>query len=224
MRASDRAYEALRVGIIQGDLAPGTVLTEVDLAERLGVSRTPVREALSRLGGDGLVSPGTRGAVVTELAPDDVARLFDVRIALEMQQVKRAARLRDPEVFHALAAQFEGAIPALLERRVSLGEHFELIRRLDRELDVACDNPYLVDALAGVRTHLARVRHRAGENSSRIAQAAREHTTIARAIAVGDSELAAHATYVHLSNSLANITASGESAATTSIESSEGSK
>ena len=64
MRASDRAYSALRTEILEWHLAPGTVLAEVEQAARLGVSRTPLREALARLSADGLVEslPG-RGVV-----------------------------------------------------------------------------------------------------------------------------------------------------------------
>ena len=77
MRASDRAYAALRDEILEWRLQPGTVLAEVEQAARLGISRTPLREALARLSADGLVEalPG-RGLVVTAASFDSVAELF----------------------------------------------------------------------------------------------------------------------------------------------------
>lgn len=69
MRASERAYQALRAEILDWSLPPGAGLGEVEQAERLGISRTPVREALSRLVADGLAeqAPG-RGTVVADLS------------------------------------------------------------------------------------------------------------------------------------------------------------
>ena len=58
MRASERAYAALREDIVEWRLPPGTLLAEVEQAERLGVSRTPLREALGRLTAEGLTAPG----------------------------------------------------------------------------------------------------------------------------------------------------------------------
>ena len=69
MRASDRAYATLREEIVDGLLAPGTVLGEVEQSARLGLSRTPLREALSRLVSDGLAAPSRgRGLLVTAVS------------------------------------------------------------------------------------------------------------------------------------------------------------
>ena len=93
MRASDRAYRALREEIVEGDLPPGAVLGEVEQSARLGLSRTPLREALSRLVADGLAAPATgRGVVVTAVSLDEAPQLFDLRIALETLAARRAAR------------------------------------------------------------------------------------------------------------------------------------
>lgn len=214
MRASERAYAALREDIIDWRLEPGTVLAEVDLSERLGVSRTPVREALSRLLADGLVAAqGGRGLVVTTVSIDDIAQLFELRQALEQQLARLAAIGRDPEVFHDLAAEFRGAdaLLATADREA----YYSLVARFDSALDVAADNPYLVAALRTVRPHLARVRRISQDNVERLRAAASEHLLIATAIAEGDGELAASATHVHLHQSLASILASVTTAAVT---------
>ena len=211
MRASDRAYSALREQILDGDLAPGTVLGEVEQAARLGVSRTPLREALARLASEGLVSPHSgRGVVVTEVSVDRVAELFEVRAALEEQAARLAARRRDPAVFERLQAELRLA-PALLENGdPARHEYYELVARLDAAIDEAVQNPLLVATLTGVRTHVARIRRLAHDNPERLREAAREHLMIVDAIVDGSESLAAHATQLHLHRSLKNILGSIE--------------
>ena len=98
MRASERAYQALRAEILDWSLPPGAGLGEVEQAERLGISRTPLREALSRLVADGLAeqAPG-RGIVVADLSLEQADQLFDLRIALESLLARRAAQRATPE-------------------------------------------------------------------------------------------------------------------------------
>lgn len=204
MRASDRAYERLRGDILDWRLEPGTVLAEVEQAERLGVSRTPVREALARLLADGLVeSQGARGLVVSAASVDDVVALFEVREALEGQAAALAALRRDPEVFRAIAAEFRGATDLLAQS--TRDAYYDLVRRFDEAVDDAVGNAYLVGELRGLRTHLARIRRLSIDDTARLAEAAAEHLLIAEAIAAGDSDLARSATAVHLHRSLANI-------------------
>jgi len=84
--------EELRERIATGDLAPGTRLIERDLADQLGVSRVPVREALRMLEAEGMVHTVPRkGVVVNSLSRRDVEELFDVREALEVMSCRRAA-------------------------------------------------------------------------------------------------------------------------------------
>jgi DNA-binding GntR family transcriptional regulator len=89
---SDVAYEALRDAITSGSLLPGTRLREATLARHLGISTTPVREALRRLDREGLVrlSPN-RGAVVAEFDLREILDLFEIREVLETHAVRRAA-------------------------------------------------------------------------------------------------------------------------------------
>lgn len=207
MRASERAYTALREDIIDWRLEPGTVLAEVDLSERLGVSRTPVREALTRLLADGLVAAqGGRGLVVTSVSTRDIAQLFELRQALEQQAARLAAIGRDREVFEQLATEFRSA-DALLHGS-DRAEYYALVARFDAAMDAAANNPYVVAALRTVRPQLARVRRISQDNAARLRAAAREHLLIVEAVAAGDGELAASATHVHLHQSLASILAS----------------
>lgn len=210
MRASDRAYATLLDEIQSGSLSPGTVLAEVEQSVRLGVSRTPLREALGRLTADGLVAQASaRVTVVTDIDADDIRALFDVRRALEETAARRAAERADAATFAALAAEFASA---RVDRPTALDEYYALIARFDAELDAAVANDYLTSALRTIRTHLVRVRRLARDNPDRLATSASEHRLIASAIAAGDAELAAHATHVHLHNALVTILASVEGA------------
>lgn len=200
MRASDRAYATLLDEIQSGALAPGAVLGEVEQAARLGVSRTPLREALGRLAADGLVvQQSPRVTVVTEIDQGDIRELFEVRRALEETAARLAADRGDAAVFGALAAEF-GA--ASLD---DLDAYYALIARFDAALDRAVANTYLTAALRTIRTHLVRVRRLARDKPGRLAASVAEHRLIAEAIAAGDAELAAHATHIHLHNALIGI-------------------
>jgi DNA-binding GntR family transcriptional regulator len=211
MRASDRAYSALREQILDGELEPGAVLGEVEQSTRLGVSRTPLREALARLTAEGLVSTHSgRGVVVTEVDLGRIRELFEVRGALEEQAARLAARRRDPAVFEALQAEFRRAHELLDDDDPVRHEYYELVSRLDAAIDVATQNPLLVSTLAGVRTHVARIRRLAHDNPERLREAAREHLVIVDAIVDGSESLAAHATQLHLYRSLKNILGSIE--------------
>ncbi len=88
---SRSVYDALRAAILHGELAPGTALRETALAEQFHVSRTPVREAIRRLEAEGLVRvEPRRGAVVSELALDELDEIYDIRSALETLAATRA--------------------------------------------------------------------------------------------------------------------------------------
>lgn len=203
-RASDRAYEVLRDEILQWRLAPGTVLGEVEQSARLGVSRTPLREALARLSADGLVeSQSGRGLVVSSASVDDVRELFELREALETAAAALAATRRQPAAFADLADEFDRA--AELVSRNELAAYYDLVTRFDEAIDASLANPSLVAALRGVRTHLQRIRRLAQDDPSRLVRAASEHRLIAEAIRDGDADLARHATAVHLHASLRHI-------------------
>jgi DNA-binding GntR family transcriptional regulator len=204
VRASDRAYDVLRDDILEWQLAPGTILGEVEQATRLGISRTPLREALARLVADGLVeTQAGRGLVVAPATVESVRELFEARLPLEQEAAALAARRRDPRVFEQLRIDMSDAGPLLDDPRRHA--YYELVRRFDAAMDDAVGNPYLVSALRGLRTHLARIRRLSHDNPERLAAAASEHVLIIDAILAGDADLARSATAVHLHRSLSNI-------------------
>lgn len=206
LRASERAYRQLRGEILNGALAPGAGLLEVEQAERTGVSRTPLREAMARLIADGLVAGRTgRGFAVAEISVESIGELYELRQALEVQAVRLAAERRDPQAFLILREQFVTAPELLLLGEPGIHRYYTLIEEFEEAIDAAVANPFLVGALRSVRTHLARIRRLARKNPLRLRQAAAEHLLIIDAIILGDSSLAAHATHVHLHLSLTTV-------------------
>jgi DNA-binding GntR family transcriptional regulator len=209
MRASDRAYGSLRADILEWRLPPGTLLAEVEQARRLGISRTPLREALSRLVAEGLAAAHTgRGVVVTGVSLAGVADLFEVRLPLECAAARLAAARRDPAAFDALAERFGAAGALISSGGTGQDAYYALVAELDAAIDEAAANPYLVQAQRQLRTHLVRARRLARDNPDRLLASAGEHRQIAQAVARGNAELAAAAVTIHLSNSLHHLQAS----------------
>lgn len=202
MKASDRAYEALRRDIVDWRLLPGTPLPEVELGERLGVSRTPVREAVARLVADGLATQQGGRAVVSDVSTDSVDQLFELRQALEVTAARSAAQRGSRAVFEELAARFDRARDTAPSDPL---RYYDLAAELDSRLDEAVSNPYLTQSLRALRVHLARVRRLSQDHPDRLVASAGEHAAIARAVAAGDPDLAAAATVVHLHHSRAHI-------------------
>lgn len=97
---TDSVVEALRSEILTGRLGPGEHLHQARLAQRFGISRIPMRDALARLEGDGLVViDARRGAHVVELSTDDVEEIYDIRLQLEPVATRLAvARMADEDV------------------------------------------------------------------------------------------------------------------------------
>ena len=134
---ADLAYERIRGLVLSGELAPGTRLGQVELAERLGISRTPVREALRRLGGEGLVEGHShRGFRVTDLGLDAVLRRLEVRAILEPGIAALAAERRtgrDLDLMRVAIADEEEARDGIEAHDASRRFHIALARASGNE-------------------------------------------------------------------------------------------
>ncbi|HMM82518.1 MAG TPA: GntR family transcriptional regulator [Terrimesophilobacter sp.] len=213
MRASDTAYAALRDDILHGEFPPGAAFAEVEQAQRLNLSRTPIREAFARLAAEGLlVALSGRGHVVSELSRQTIVELFELRQVLEMQIASLVASRRDPAVFVALRDEFSAALETL-QHPNGHDAYYELVARLDAAMDDAVQSRFLLAAIRQLRPHLARARRLAKDNPDRLLASAREHLMIVDGIVDGDPELAAHATNIHLKRSLKHILSAVDRAA-----------
>lgn len=180
-------YAALRDEILAGALAPGAPLREVALADRFGVSRTPVREALRRLEQDRLVEPGTRGMAVRVIDPQEVVQLYDMRVLLEAEAAAQAARARG----EADLMRLEG----LLARDRALHSPDDATRaRTNLEFHAAVwqatHNPVLVDLMHRLTVHLVHAPRSTLSVGDRWRTALDEHARLIDAIRVRDADAA----------------------------------
>jgi DNA-binding GntR family transcriptional regulator len=194
------AYERIRALILSGDVAPGTRLGQVDLADQLGVSRTPVREALRRLAGEGLVDfEDQRGFRVAALHIHDVVRRLEVRLLLEPPTARLAAERRTDAELAALAATVvaeEHATTALAAHDASRAFHIAIAAATQNpELVMTLENLWLIEV---GRRLLAR---RTTEADWQRADAA-EHRTLLAAIDARDGERAANLMAEHVRGAL----------------------
>lgn len=191
-------YTNLRDAILRGEYAPGERLTSVRLAERLGVSRTPVRAALARLKADGLIDMSDgRAAWVLPLTVEAVEQAYEIAEALESVLVRKLAESASPELLDELQAAVRTMEQAATEGDKALWaegdqQFHALLRRGGR-------NPLLNTMLTRVGTVIDRVRflslnlHPEGAVVS-----AAEHRAVAEAIASGDAASARQRHEAHL--------------------------
>jgi DNA-binding GntR family transcriptional regulator len=192
------AYELLRARIISGEISPGTRLTEPELASALGVSRTPVREALRLLIAEGLVDQlPNGGSRVTPLNPADIRRVYDVRARLEGLMARDACVRMTPAHLDDLARLID-----LMERL--RGEETEVLR-LGREfhgrIAEIADNPWCEQLLRQIRGHVDRYRSLSTREPGRPDRAVAEHKAIFEALSAGDPERAEQAMRQHVEQS-----------------------
>ena len=188
-------YEELRKQIIEGSLRPGERLREAEIANSLSVSRTPVREALKRLGSEGLFEYlPNRGAVVAGLTPQQAIELYTLRELLESEAARLAAQ-------HALEPEIE-MLRDVLRVQKEAGENPEKLARLNRvfhdTLYRLSHNRYLIDVLKKVRDYTVLLRETGYRAPGRAASAYKEHSEIVDAIARRDPEAAKAASQRHL--------------------------
>jgi DNA-binding GntR family transcriptional regulator len=197
---SERAYQALRTAIQQGEIEPNTRLTEVDLAQWLQMSRTPVREAMRRLESEGvLANEPFRGATVVALGESDLNELYAVRELLEVAAAGWCAvNATDAE----LAAMRE--ILAREERAADDPAHlYELNRELHRAICNGAHNTFLLKSLATVQGSFTRLGKSNLIDAARAKASMAEHRKLVAAIANRDRKAAEAAARAHVRTSLA---------------------
>lgn len=148
----DGVYEWLLDRILTGVFEPGSRLREEEIAEALSTSRTPVREALRRLGAEGTVERKTnRSAVVPTLRPTDILEVYDIRVLMEGLAARRAAEKITPDQLQSMKQLCE-EIESLAKSKsaASLAQISKMNMELHRSIYLAADSPRLANVLAGV--------------------------------------------------------------------------
>jgi DNA-binding GntR family transcriptional regulator len=193
--AAQRAYAHVKERLLDGRFAGGTLLSENDLAQRLGVSRTPVRHAFARLQAEGLLELyPKRGALVVPVLPSEADDVLEVRLLLEPHCARRATAAGAP-----LVAGLRAAI-ADQERARASGTGFpEADRRFHCVLVAAAGNALLLRQYDLLRDRHQRIAATTvARDPSRVERFIAEHREIAEAIERGDGEAAAELMRAHL--------------------------
>jgi DNA-binding GntR family transcriptional regulator len=187
--AAARAYHALERMIVMLELAPGSFVTEGSLIEKLGLGRTPVREAIQRLAWEGLLDIRPRaGIAIAPLHAGDWVRVLDARRGVEILLARSAARYvtrTAADRFHAAAlamqnAALSGSVQAFLEAD----------KTFDEALAFAADNVFAARLAAPLQTHSRRFWFRYKAETG-LAEAAEHHVGLIRSILGGDEDRAA---------------------------------
>lgn len=200
--SADRAFQSLRLDILNGRHRPGSRLGEADLARELDMSRTPVREALRRLAADGLVELSAhRGAFVVEHSPHDLDTVFVLRAHAEGVGARLAARhasARDVDELDALARAIAAAARPADGGEPDLDEVYALNRRFhDRLLDVA-DSPSLTSVVAGLVHSTVLMRTYRAFDAGAMHRSVEHHLELVAAVRAGDPDWAESVMRSHL--------------------------
>lgn len=188
----------IKAAILDGQFAPGSSLVEQDLAARLGVSKTPVREALKALEGTGLVVIRPyAGTTVAVLTATDAVAVYDLRLLLEPEAVRRAVAQGVVDLAAAAAALDRAGAATDRSTRSTANRDFH------RHLYSGCGNPLLVQALDGLRDRAALVATASWAQRASWEAEAAEHAAILHAAEAGNADAAAALTRDHISGFVA---------------------
>ena len=200
MSRTDTAYDRIAEAIGDFVLPPGHPLSENELSDWLGVSRTPIRSALARLAADGLVeiSPG-RPARVSAISLDTVVSIYQLRQAVEVYAARLSCLADDRSEFDELATAYRAAASDPKNFDVVSAELGERYRLALRECS---GNGPLCDVIDRTRVQLARVRHMLARNERRAAASAAQSAEICAAIVDRDDVAAASAVSRKVQDSL----------------------
>ncbi|HEY6798416.1 MAG TPA: GntR family transcriptional regulator [Kineosporiaceae bacterium] len=200
----DDVHDVLLDMVMNHSLEPGARLNIDAMARSLGVSPTPVREALARMEAEGLVvkEPRRSYLVAPLIGLDELRSLIDFRLLIEPAAAAEAARRASPAEASALGA---------FARSGGAGDHSDTANRLDMVYDAMFHdtvaqlggNPWLRESLARLRSHLHM--YRLYHHAQQAAATKPEHVAIARAIASRDPDAAAEAMRLHLTTAMQRI-------------------
>lgn len=202
MRAtlSDEVYERLRDEIVKGFIRPNERLVEVDLAERLGVSRTPIRESLKRLSADGLIHGGRHHLVVREHAPAEIREIYESRAALEGYAARLAAQRATEAELERISSFHERDVTKLVR---SPREHIvDVNDRFHDTIIEAAGNIRLLDLIRRNREFYFNYRIAGMYDDAEAEASLQGHAAILDALIARDPEAAEAATRAHVMQAL----------------------
>jgi DNA-binding GntR family transcriptional regulator len=207
----DQVVAELRQAILSGQLKPGERLVEGRLADQLGVSRNPVREAIRALASEGLIEvTARRGAAVATMTEQEARETIELRALLEGQNARLAARRQDKQIIKRIETVLNRGSAAVAAKRFD--QLFDLNQLFHRELAAAGKNTVLGDLLQKLRERTSMLF--SPLDPGRQARSWEEHAAILRAIIKGDERAAATLAAEHVMRAgmdfLVGLNAGGE--------------
>jgi len=194
-------YETLREAIFRKELKPGDKLVENDLAEKLDVSRTPVREALRMLESEGLIERNPRkGLFVKGFTAEDVMEIYSIRQALEALAIRICCQRITKEEIAELQDLYSKMVDAF--ERDDDTRLFRLSQKFNEAIVSPAKMPRLLNLLGTYHEYLRRFRIVSFSKSPRKAQALKEHGQILEAVIEGDADKAEKLVKMHLGKAI----------------------
>jgi DNA-binding GntR family transcriptional regulator len=195
--AATQLRDAIENDILTGALVPGERLDEVSLANRFGVSRTPVREALAQLDSVGLIElRPNRGAIVAQVGAGQLVEMFEVMAELEGLAVRLATR-RGSQIDRKAIATAQEECRRAAERGDTDAYYYEN-ERFHQAIYTASRNGFLIDQCVNLQRRLRPYRRLQLRASNRVRTSVQEHDAVVEAIAAGDSKRAEEALKQHI--------------------------
>ena len=196
-------FDYLEEGIYSGAYAPGDLLTELRISKDLGVSRTPVREALRRLEQEQLIRETGKGSLVLGLSPRDVADIYDIRLRTEGLAARWAAQRLTPEQLKKLQEVTE--LQSFYLRRGDTDKLKSTDTEFHTQIYAACGSPVLQGILTGLHRKIQGFRQRSLSQGSRAEAALQEHQAIFKALSLGDGDEAERLAVLHVQHARDNV-------------------
>ncbi len=195
----ERAYRYLKDLILEGEFKPGDRLIERELATKLNISRTPIREALFRLESQGFVKTVPRkGVIVSNISEEEVIEVFTILSSLEVLAAKLAAQKMD----EVTQKEFDKKIKELEELEKNDHEDFDNEHiNMNLLLYKASKSPKLYEILSGLTDYIQMSANMGYETPGRRKESLREHIQIMKALRDKEVEMAEYQTKIHIENS-----------------------
>ncbi|MCF0136464.1 MAG: GntR family transcriptional regulator [Lachnospiraceae bacterium] len=199
---ADQIFEQLEQEILSGKYVKGDVISELKLSEELGVSRTPIREAISRLLMERLLKEGVRGLEVVGVSMEDVMDMYEVRARLEGMAAGMAAKNISPQMLAAIQETLEMQHFFIGKQATGGGDRSEKIRDLDSRfhelLYEASDSHVLIDVLQPIHKKITKFRKASMRRTNSAEESWQEHHAIYTALVSGNAEEAELAAVEHI--------------------------
>jgi len=193
----DEVADRVRDLIIEGHLEPGERIDEAPFIERLGVSRTPFREALRTLAAEGLVDiRPSRGVRVHALSPDEVLSMLEVLAELERLAGRLAIERADDDAIAELLALHDAMMERYAQRERL--EYYKLNQRFHSRVAELSSNPTLREVQANIQSRLKRIRFVGNRDSAKWAAAVDDHERMADAVRARDGAALGEVLHAHL--------------------------